>query len=89
MTFFAIWHKIAYLNANTILASDSHWKVRHLIQDHKKNASPSFYTFKCMQMFYLAKDEGNVERRRHIVEPLFGPQPLGKKLLNGKGILWT
>ena len=87
MTFFSIWHIILDLIAHTILAPDSHKKVIHLIQAHKKTSSPRFYTFKCMQMSYLAKDESNAEIRRHIVEPLFGPRPLGKKVLNGKGIL--
>ena len=87
MTFFASWHIILDLIAHTILAPDSHKKVIHLIQAHKKTSSPRFYTFKCMQIFYLAKDESNVERRlRHIVEPFFGPQAFGTKLLNGKGI---
>ena len=87
MTFFSIWHIILDQIAHTIIASDSHWKVRHLTQAHKKTSSPRFYTFKCMQMYYLAMDESNVEIRRHVVEPLLGPQPLGTKLFNGKGIL--
>ena len=84
MTFFSIWHIILDLIAHTILAPDSHKKVIHLIQAHKKTSSPSFYTFKCMQMFYLVKDESNVERRRHIVESVFGPQALGTKLSIGR-----
>ena len=48
----------------------------------KKTSSPRFYPFECMQMIYLAKDENNVERRRHIVKLLFGTQDLGTKILN-------
>ena len=48
----------------------------------QKTFSPIFYPLESMQMIYLEKDENNVERKRHIVELLFGPQALGTKLLN-------
>lgn len=63
--------------------------VNEFIKVIKEDYSLSFYPFKRLHMIVFKQRSNKCKKKKTHVEPHFGPQVLGTKLLKGEGVLCT